>query len=492
MSFHEGAAGSARVIVPWRFEASSYTAGSTLMLGGGGIERGRCDGGGVGSARASTLRFALGGGGGSVVRSAFVGAGGTTESEPKIAGVSSRAGGEAGVVVASVGAGAGVGAGLDAGVAGVSVAARGAVAAGSSANRRTVSTGAAGAFAASASVGGVSAGLATGAASVGLATGGALVVALVTEVAGRVGTDNGDSGGVDRAAAGGGTRTDGVPAGGGIDTVFFGGDEVERTGEGVPNSGALADPPLSSSSSPASDGTFGAAGTVPSDGGRTESSVGSRTAGMAMLDARRVRAGGAAAMNTSTFEIERSGVQCCPSGESSSSGVILPSAIHARSSPLFGSAARVPFGRRTLQGRYARSGSVEGAADGWLEGNADGCADARAGEPGIGALAGGRGPGATLGVALAPAVAAPWARGSLSFIGCINGVGSTQLRSGPSRPSSESRLSLYHSSALSRCLAPRCEGHARRRAKSRFTAEREAPFTTGRRTLHHPTTVPTQ
>jgi hypothetical protein len=315
------------------------------MLGGGGIERGRCEGSGVGSLEASTLFFALGGGGGSVVRSAFDGAGGTTESDPKIAGVSSLAAGAA-VVVAGAGVVAATGV-AGAVVAGVSGTARGVVVAGSSASSRALSTAAGGAFATSGSVAGVSAGLATGVASGGFATGGALAVALVT---GRVGTDKGESGGVDRAAAGGGTRTDGVPAGG-IDTLFFGGDEVERTGDGVPKSGALAEGPLSSSSSPASDGTFGAAGTVPSDGGRTESSVGSRTAGMAMLDARRVRAGGAAAMKTSTLEIERSGVQCCPSGESSSSGVILPSAIHARSSPLLGRAARVPFGRRTLHGR---------------------------------------------------------------------------------------------------------------------------------------------
>jgi hypothetical protein len=164
--------------------------------------------------------------------------------------------------------------------------------------------------------------------------GGALLVALT----GRALTASGDNGGVDRAAAGGGTRIDG-DAGGGTDVALAGGEE--RVALVVP----------SSSSIPASEGTFGAAGTAPSAGGWTASSLGKCTAGIAKLDARRVRAGGAAAMNTSRFAMDLSGVQCCPSGESSSSGVMRPSPIHERSSPLLGRAARVPFGRRTFHGR---------------------------------------------------------------------------------------------------------------------------------------------
>jgi hypothetical protein len=165
--------------------------------------------------------------------------------------------------------------------------------------------------------------------------GGALLVAL----GGRALTASGDSVGVDRAAAGGGRRTDAAD-GGGTDVALVGG--VERV--------ALT-AARSSSSSPVSEGTFGAAGTAPSAGAFTASSPGKRTAGIAMLDARRVRAGGAAAINTSKFAMDLSGVQCCPSGESSSSGVMRPSPIQARSSPLLGRAARVPLGRRTFHGR---------------------------------------------------------------------------------------------------------------------------------------------
>ncbi|MFO0559468.1 MAG: hypothetical protein U0269_15735 [Polyangiales bacterium] len=350
------------------------------MLGGGGIERGRA--GGVGSvALTSALeeRSRLGSGCFSGCFSGWAfGVGGAIESEPKIAGTSA--------IAAMCSAGGGVAAGCDSGaratgsdansragssrLAGVgSVAALGTAGAGAIAlvsrcadgvvgavTSALFVTGAAfaagagaGAFDEDSSGGGVT-GVAgawgeTGAVAVGAAAvvcvglcaiaGGALLVALM----GRALTASGDNGGVERAAAGGGTRIDG-DAGGGTDVALTGG--VERV--------ALTGAP-SSSSSPASEGTFGAAGTAPSAGAFTASSLGNRTAGMAMLDARRVRAGGAAAMNTSKFAMDLSGVQCCPSGESSSSGVMRPSPIHARSSPLLGRAARVPFGRRTFHGR---------------------------------------------------------------------------------------------------------------------------------------------
>lgn len=363
------------------------------MLGGGGIDRGRA--GGVGSVDVTVTAV----GARSLLSSAgFDGAGGTTESDPKIAGESllgttvfagvgasgagtlarveaigagsaaNSRGGSCGCAAGTAGDGeAGGGtlffsaiAGAEAtGVLGATCAAAGAGAGvtvavlavdGAMALATRWAAGVAGAVMSALLAGaGVGAGVAAVAAVAALAevvagacalgldaiAGGALLVAL----AGRAATASGDNGGVDRAAAGGGTRTDGVFAGGGTETLFA----TRETAAVACGS--------SSSSSPASEGTFGAAGTAPSAGVFSASSPGRRTAGIAMLDARRVRAGGAAEMNTSMFAIARSGVQCCPSGESSSSGVILPSAIHARSSPLFGSAARVPFGRRTFHGR---------------------------------------------------------------------------------------------------------------------------------------------
>jgi hypothetical protein len=158
-------------------------------------------------------------------------------------------------------------------------------------------------------------------------------------------TASGDRAGVVRCALGGGTRIDGDGcAGGGLDATLGVGD-ASADGVAIPTGFAA------STSIALSDGTFGAAGNDPNVGVRSTSSPGSRTAGMDMLDCRRARAGGALAMNTSRFGIACSGVQCCPSGESSSSRVILPSVTHARSSPLFGSAARDPLGRRTFHGR---------------------------------------------------------------------------------------------------------------------------------------------
>ncbi|MBL8685515.1 MAG: hypothetical protein JNK05_40440 [Myxococcales bacterium] len=174
----------------------------------------------------------------------------------------------------------------------------------------------------------------------GVAVGGDELVALVW----RAPTASGESDAAARGALGGGTRTDGdVPCAGGCSDAPFplGG------GTDVPDGFA----PSSPSPTLASEGTFGAAGTAPSAGDFTGSSPGKRTAGIARLEALRARTGGALAMNTSRFSIARNGVQCCPSGDSSSAGVMRPSATHARSSPLLGRAARVPLGRRTFHGR---------------------------------------------------------------------------------------------------------------------------------------------
>lgn len=174
----------------------------------------------------------------------------------------------------------------------------------------------------------------------GVAVGGDELVALVW----RAPTASGESDAAARGALGGGTRTDGdVPCAGGCSDAPF------PLGGGTDVPAGFA--PSSPSPTLASEGTFGAAGTAPSAGDFTGSSPGKRTAGIARLEALRARTGGALAMNTSRFSIARNGVQCCPSGDSSSAGVMRPSATHARSSPLLGRAARVPLGRRTFHGR---------------------------------------------------------------------------------------------------------------------------------------------